>query len=133
MTSQQSIDVYRFREIARSLFDGLNLSDNEILGRIEENRKDLYDYCLLINELEVLLGLKANFGITESKIELIINRVKEMGETIPRSDPQENLEVCEIDINEMREKEFDMLLEKVSKLESDLRIANKVIARLVGE
>jgi hypothetical protein len=56
-----------------------------------------------------------------------------MGETIPRSDPQENLEVCEIDINEMREKEFDMLLEKVSKLESDLRIANKIIARLVGE
>ena len=38
-----------------------------------------------------------------------------------------------VNANEIREKEFDVLLEEVTKLKSDLRIANKVIARLVGE
>jgi len=38
-----------------------------------------------------------------------------------------------VNANEIREKEFDMLLEEVTKLKSDLRIAKKVIARLVGE
>jgi hypothetical protein len=38
-----------------------------------------------------------------------------------------------VNANEIREKEFDILLEKVTKLKSDLHIANKVIARLVGE
>lgn len=38
-----------------------------------------------------------------------------------------------VNANEIREKEFDMLLEEVTKLKSDLHIAKKVIARLVGE
>lgn len=38
-----------------------------------------------------------------------------------------------LDVNEIKEKEFDSLLEEVTKLKNDLRIANKVIARLVGE
>ena len=38
-----------------------------------------------------------------------------------------------VNANEIREKEFDVLLEEVTKLKSDLRIAKKVIARLVGE
>jgi hypothetical protein len=63
----------------------------------------------------------------------IAESIQEEFKKAPRYDPQESLEVCEVDVNEMREKEFDMLLEKVSKLENDLHIANKVIARLVGK
>jgi polyhydroxyalkanoate synthesis regulator phasin len=48
---------------------------------------------------------------------------------------QEEIDILEMSVNanEIREKEFDMLLEEVTKLKSDLRIAKKVIARLVGE
>jgi polyhydroxyalkanoate synthesis regulator phasin len=48
---------------------------------------------------------------------------------------QEEIDILEMSVNanEIREKEFDVLLEEVTKLKSDLRIAKKVIARLVGE
>ena len=117
-----NIDVYRFREIVRSLFNGLNLSDGAILNRIEENRRELFEYYCFKSDLENLIGKDLTNGNAIAEIK----RLQEFSMPIDIHEISQNA-------NEMREKEFDMLTEEVTKLKNDLRIANKVIARLVGE
>lgn len=76
-----NIDVYRFREIAQSLFNGLNLSDGAILNRIEENRQELFEYSCFKSDLENLLGLEidpANLFYRSMIFEQLIDRVREL-------------------------------------------------------
>ena len=172
MASQQSIDVYRFREIVRNLFDGLNLSDSEILDRIEENRKDLYDYCLLKNEIGLMIELTVDPESTTVNANAILAKLREMTkqqcdqsvqplvvDTETKNQEIERLNRCISGIASFLDLPSDakqpdicfaiMELKKaykklnreplsneqivIANLRHDLLVAQKVIARLVGE
>ena len=160
-----NIDVYRFREIVRSLFNGLNLSDGAILNRIEENRRELFEYYCFKSDLENLIGKDLTNGnaiaeikrLQQASDDVMIDSIYELRteRTYYRNildhlcdqlgfhgadgfDKLKNINIESrsqqvLGVNEIKEKEFDSLLKEVTKLKNDLRIANKVVARLVGE
>ena len=76
MAYETNIDVYRFREIIQGFFKGLNLSDAQILERIEANRKDLHDYMLFTGQIEATLGV--NDAFSSPSFEQILQCVREL-------------------------------------------------------
>lgn len=72
------VSAHEFRDAVRNAFKGLDLSDTEIIDRVEENRQKLADYTFFTFDLISLLGFEPSpEGITNQQI---LDKVRELVE-----------------------------------------------------
>ena len=138
MANTECLDHYRSKQEEKIVLTGFRRlcdihlalfkkrSEYEIYGSRIINDLLNHEFTQFALEVKQLLIDSVGKDISNEEAIAEIKRLQQS------TQPIDILEMS-VNANEIREKEFDMLLEEVTKLKSDLRIAKKVIARLVGE
>jgi hypothetical protein len=138
MANTECLDHYRSKQEEKIVLTGFRRlcdihlalfkkrSEYEIYGSRIINDLLNHEFTQFALEVKQLLIDSVGKDISNEEAIAEIKRLQQS------TQPIDILEMS-VNANEIREKEFDMLLEEVTKLKSDLRIAKKVIARLVGK